>query len=1659
MPRVTYRQNAFNAGELSPRLKGRADLEKYQTGLQVCQNAIVLPAGGVMKRPGFRYINSCKHSDKYVELIPFEFSEDQAYVLEFGDLYMRVYMDGGRVTTPDAYTKLLLHMDGENGSITFTDDGATVHTVTANGNAFINTGQYYFPTASGLFDGAGDYLSISDHADFNLAGDPFTIDFWVRFYANTGIMTLWYQDDTTNGDVVWLFVDHEAERIYLNVSDGGARIVNFFAEWGPSIDTWYHVAVIRGWGSDANAWSITVNGYCLALQSDNGTMPNHDQSLLIGGLDSGNFLYDLSDSAHAGTILNEAVINDTQAKFGDASFRVNMDGGGNDGITFADSEDWDIFSVDVNDFTAEFWMYADNLADPVAQRILEHWQNANNRWAITVDSAGTYGVRAFVKTAGTDIIEMRALGTPIADDVWHHVVVRRKSSDYYGIFVDGYQYMYAYDDSLGDYTGTLYVGRDQAATNYFRGYLDDIRICHADPYNIDPSKPMYDESANHHLVTQSVVSGRPAPSHTDYKFGNGSLDFDGTDDYLYASNHADFDIWAATVTESTVDLWVKHTDHAGNECYMTHYVDGSNYWYLGHVHGGQGLTYQVYSGGVAHINAAGLEIEDTDWHHLAFVRTDGEYYAIYHDGIQVAYAYKDQDIDLTGFLYIGAYAAGGSQYFDGCMDEIRITHANSFSADPSSWLDDSSGTATLAPIAAGMGGTSIVPDTVTYKWGSGSCKFDGANGYITYADDAAWDILSQTNVTIDFWVKHDDHVGTEEYINQHVDGNTFWLFRHEHGTGIRLWIYGTDDAQKLDISGGEITDTNWHHVALVKTGNDFGIYKDGDQVAYGSSDYTGTYSAPLGIGALTTPAANYFDGYMDEVRIYHGNPFLASPNAGLTDTITMPTGEHTADTDTKLLLHFTPDIITVPTGEHTADGDTKLLMHMNQDIYTVPTKPQGAYSDNVISNGDFNSDATWATSTGWTIANGVASCDGSQTGNQAIGTTDDPVVTSRKYRITFELKNYVAGNVTPYVGVTGNCTPRNADGVYTETRVCSGNTQVYFVADSDFIGEIDNVRVEEDYKCKLYLRPDLYDMYGWIDELRESKGIARWTANFTVPQQEYPAGGGGTVYELVTPYTQYDVADIRIVQSTDTLFLFHPDYNVRKLTRSDHDFWSINEIDWNEPPWNEENDTATTLDPSGTTGDITVVASAPFFTANHIGAYFKMHSGFFRITAVTDSTNANATVKSDLAAHDASADWYQGAWDDTQGYPTMGAFHEDRLVAIGDEYHPLTVFFSATGDYENFGKISAPIVDTDPLAHEIWSEKQNRLKWIKSGKKLFLGTVGSEFWMTGETVDAPITPTSILVRRETTFGAEGIQPVQIGSQIIFVQGGANRLREWGYFSDDDGYVGNDLNILSEHMTKAATINKIQYAAEPHGIVWMEMSDGYLVGMTYLRDHKVIGFHVHDTACSAIVESIAVIPGTAGDELWAAICRDIGGTDYRFVERIDPQFFGGSLAINAFHVDSGLSYFGTPNTDFTGLDHIEGQTVQVFADGVYVGTKTVTTGGFTLAVAASSIHAGLAYNMNLETLIPDIPIQKGHSGNKYKRITEVMFQVYETLDFKYGDSSSNLLNMDLDAGLNTGEFLREFDGEHKLYPSIYIRQDEPTPFTLLSLVYELEMEDD
>ena len=253
-------------------------------------------------------------------------------------------------------------------------------------------------------------------------------------------------------------------------------------------------------------------------------------------------------------------------------------------------------------------------------------------------------------------------------------------------------------------------------------------------------------------------------------------------------------------------------------------------------------------------------------------------------------------------------------------------------------------------------------DDSTKQFGNTSLFLDGNSDYVEIPDSADWDICANNNDThtISFFVKLSTTTGLQNFINQQ-DTSPFevWQIFQDDGTIIPAQLTfqfntsaGLFEAKAL---GSNITDTNWHHIGIVIIGTgstkDVGLYLDGTQIAYVQSSVTDTIADTLRIG--NDKFGRYVHGNIDEVLIQKSNIFSASPNVGLTDTITVPTSEHTSNVDTKLLLHMNSHDVSgdggsgsykIPTFIGTAEIDTdqsqfggeSLFLDGNSDYITIP---------------------------------------------------------------------------------------------------------------------------------------------------------------------------------------------------------------------------------------------------------------------------------------------------------------------------------------------------------------------------------------------------------------------------------------------------------------------------------------------------------------------------------------------------------------------------------------------------------------------------------------------------------------------------------------------------------------------------------------------------
>jgi hypothetical protein len=571
----------------------------------------------------------------------------------------------------------------------------------------------------------------------------------------------------------------------------------------------------------------------------------------------------------------------------------------------------------------------------------------------------------------------------------------------------------------------------------------------------------------------------------------------------------------------------------------------------------------------------------------------------------------------------------------------------------------------------------------------------------------------------------------------------------------------------------------------------------------------------------------------------------------------------------------------------------------------------------------------------------------------------------------------------------------------------------------------------------------------------------------------------GVPLEIVTPYEEADIPDLKFVQSADVLYLVHPSYKPRRLSRTSDTSWTLTLITFYDGPYLPLNVTSKTFTPSAVSGNITITASAATFASTDIGRPIRIrHSstwGYAVITGFNSATSVDATVEEDFGNTTASRNWRLGVWSGTTGYPSCAMFFEDRLFFAGNTAYPQRIDGSRSGDYDNFSPsdTDGTVTASHAVSVTLNSSDINLIRWMMDDEKgLLVGTAGGEWIVRPSTFSEALSPTNIAAKRSTSFGSGKYQAVRAGKSTVYVQRSGRKVRELAYVYEVDGFRAPDMTVLSEHITKGG-VTFADYQQEPWGIIWFVRNDGVLIGFTYERDQDVLGWHRHILGGSfgdgdAVVESVAVIPNAAADadELWLIVKRTIDGNTVRYVEYMSGRFDEEDTT-NAFFVDCGLTYDGAPTTTITGLDHLEGQVVSVLADGAVHPNRTVESGSITLVREASVVHVGLGYVSDIQTLNIEAGAADGTAQGKTKRINLVVARLYKTLGLKYGPSEDKLdvftFRTSADAmnsppALYTGDIKINWNSGYDTEGCMYFRQDQPLPFTLLGLFPQVTTQD-
>ena len=521
----------------------------------------------------------------------------------------------------------------------------------------------------------------------------------------------------------------------------------------------------------------------------------------------------------------------------------------------------------------------------------------------------------------------------------------------------------------------------------------------------------------------------------------------------------------------------------------------------------------------------------------------------------------------------------------------------------------------------------------------------------------------------------------------------------------------------------------------------------------------------------------------------------------------------------------------------------------------------------------------------------------------------------------------------------------------------------------------------------------------------------------------------------------------------DTILICHEDFDVQLIKRLGSDtLWSIETWDPDNIPYydfvSSKTLPAATLTPSAVSGVVTLTASAASFNAGDVNQIVEGNFGKARIVAYTSTTVVSAVTIVPFANTSAIAanNWniqrgFEPIISPTRGYPRSLCFFNQRLWIGGTKSKPRCIVGSIIGEPFDFNLGQGR--DSDGIFFDLDNEEP--IVNILPHRALNLFTSGAE--------SAYIPARGLPTNNETTSfipqteigSKQGLRPVVSNGVIIFVQRGANSVFSLVYDDTQQSFTASNISRLASHIIRTPVdfdIRRSNTAEEADSLLVVN-SDGTMANGLFVSEEKINGF--------TLIETDGLIKNAFADEdeIYFIVRRTINGVEDNYFEKADSTIFlDASVKITT----------GLPTNTFTGLDHLEGKTVSVYADGLYLEDRVVAGGQITTEVDVEDyVHIGLPFTPTIQTLPFELMNNPYDQMGVKKRVSSVYLWLYNSMELRVNGINvtmrdySTLVDQPLPVftGIKRVEGLRGRDE----YGQITIDQSKPLPFTLLALRLE------
>lgn len=552
----------------------------------------------------------------------------------------------------------------------------------------------------------------------------------------------------------------------------------------------------------------------------------------------------------------------------------------------------------------------------------------------------------------------------------------------------------------------------------------------------------------------------------------------------------------------------------------------------------------------------------------------------------------------------------------------------------------------------------------------------------------------------------------------------------------------------------------------------------------------------------------------------------------------------------------------------------------------------------------------------------------------------------------------------------------------------------------------------------------------------------------------------GVAYEVTNNYIESDIEQIRYAQSNDVLFMVVGALEPKKLSRMADDNWIWDDLGFENGPFLLENTTTTTISPSGTTGPITLTASDDIFLPDHVGSYWSINQkksvddvliqGVVKITGYTSPTKVDAVVTKELFNANATTIWSEGAWSNVRGFPEAVTFYDSRLWLANTATETQKVWGSEVFVYNNFDK-------EESVEVEIPSNKLNSINSLTNGRDLVALTLGGTFIINSGNSGEAITGENIRAYQQGNIGSINIQAEKIGDYIYYPQRAGEKLMEFRYSWENEGYITNELSRVNEDVLESGVKDMALQETEDN-VLFCVLNDGRIAALTRVAEQKVSAISPLETDGSFVSVASVYNSNQFWDDTFVIVQRNIDGVTKQYIEKFSKprktELESGIFCDSAVYYDEAGGI-----TELTGLDHIEGKTVQILRDGSVEPTQVVSGGKVTLEKTGYKVIVGLGYRAEIEPMPFDILSKEyGSSQGLLKRPIYANLKLVDTMGIKvegvdYDEAvfvRDYTITMGSPNPLKTGDFRVSIPKGSEVESTIKIIQDNPLPMNVLSV---------